>query len=139
MWFSCHRITLLKHITSDAAESRPYHRNEPHSKASETQPSLKMRVDAHLFTPSGGERGIMDFQTIKKGEELSSPFFQTKSNAVIIVYPSHPHNRHRPHPLGPFYDLLGDLDLLQDQHLLRSLWPGRLLHTWLPLVYAKIG
>jgi hypothetical protein len=48
--FSCHGITLLKHMTSHPTEGHPYHQNEPHSKASETQPSLKGRAGRSFFS-----------------------------------------------------------------------------------------
>jgi len=36
-------------MTSHATEAHPYHQNEPHSKASETQPSLKIRDGGSFF------------------------------------------------------------------------------------------
>ena len=36
LWgFNCDGTALLKHLTSNATDTRSYHQNEPHSKASE--------------------------------------------------------------------------------------------------------
>ena len=78
-------------------------------------------------------------QPIKKGEDASSPFFQTTTNAVIIIYPSHLRNRRPPHPPGLSWDLLELRHLLLALLLHPPPWLGKLWHTWPLRAYERNG